>query len=150
MIYPASSEPLSHVMRGIISDTYKTGFWTGQMYGIAINYGAMSSGDTKFFNHGLCRDEDPEIFFPISAPGTDAYDKAAAIAKAVCMRCSVTDKCLQWAIDGGVDDGIFGATTPEERRMISTGNHAGRLIVSTNEVSARLDDELKKPFVRRR
>ncbi|WP_236789095.1 WhiB family transcriptional regulator [Amycolatopsis sp. GM8] len=63
-----------------------------------------------------CRDEDPELFFPVSQMGPGA--RQVAQAKAVCARCPVRAECLQYALDAGLDHGIFGGTTDTERRKL--------------------------------
>ena len=61
-----------------------------------------------------CRDEDPELFFPLSDKGPAA--RQADEAKAVCARCPVRERCLGYALDHGLDHGIFGGLTETERR----------------------------------
>ncbi|WP_020665978.1 WhiB family transcriptional regulator [Amycolatopsis nigrescens] len=68
-------------------------------------------------HRAACRDEDPELFFPISAVGPGA--RQAAAAKAVCARCPVRAECLGYASDNGLDHGIFGGLTEEERRELT-------------------------------
>jgi WhiB family redox-sensing transcriptional regulator len=63
-----------------------------------------------------CRDEDPELFFPVSDIGLGA--RQADQAKAVCDRCPVRAQCLEYALDNGLDYGIFGGTTEAERREL--------------------------------
>jgi len=63
-----------------------------------------------------CRDEDPELFFPIGTSGPALLQVEQA--KAVCRRCSVTDECLQWALDSGQDAGVWGGMSEEERRAV--------------------------------
>lgn len=65
-------------------------------------------------NAARCRDEDPELFFPIGESAGAAIQ--AEEAKAVCGRCPVTDECLRWALDERIEEGIFGALTGPERR----------------------------------
>ncbi len=64
-----------------------------------------------------CREPavDPEWFFPVAETGPSAREVAAA--KAVCARCPVAAQCLDWAIRAGEPAGIWGGTTPEERRL---------------------------------
>ncbi|MFG1846721.1 WhiB family transcriptional regulator [Micromonospora carbonacea] len=64
----------------------------------------------------MCRDEDPELFFAVgtSGPALTQIEQA----KAVCRRCPVVDQCLQWALSGGVDDGVWGGMSEDERRAV--------------------------------
>jgi len=63
----------------------------------------------------VCRDEDPELFFPLgeSGPNLPQIERA----KAVCAVCPVRTRCLDEALGTG-EDGIWGGTTAEERRRI--------------------------------
>jgi WhiB family transcriptional regulator, redox-sensing transcriptional regulator len=63
-----------------------------------------------------CGDEDPELFFPIGQGA--AYELQVAEAKAVCARCPVRARCLQDALDRGIDDGVFGGLDADERRAL--------------------------------
>ena len=63
-----------------------------------------------------CREEDPELFFPIGTTGPAL--RQVEQAKAVCRGCSVIDDCLTWALESGQDSGIWGGTSEEERREI--------------------------------
>ena len=60
---------------------------------------------------GRCRTVDPETFFP---PATEP----AEIALALCRRCEVQGACLAAALDAGDGNGVWGATTPRERRAM--------------------------------
>ena len=63
-----------------------------------------------------CREEDPELFFPIgTGPAADAQ---AERAKAVCRRCPVLEQCLTYALSSGQDAGIWGGLTEDERRAL--------------------------------
>lgn len=61
-----------------------------------------------------CRDEDPELFFPIGNSGPALPQIAAA--KRVCDSCPVRDACLDWAMESGEDFGVWGGLTEDERR----------------------------------
>lgn len=63
-----------------------------------------------------CKDEDPELFFPVSEVGPGA--RQTEQAKAVCFRCPVREICLGFALDEGLDHGVFGGTTADERRKL--------------------------------
>lgn len=68
---------------------------------------------------GTCRSYDPELFFPVSITGTD--DHGAHLAKAICATCPVRNECLNWAVSRGEAYGVWGGTTPEERRYLRVG-----------------------------
>ena len=67
-------------------------------------------------HEAACRDEDPELFFPIgnTGPALLQIDEA----KAVCRSCSVTDDCLLWALETGQDAGVWGGLSEDERRAV--------------------------------
>ncbi len=46
-----------------------------------------------------CRDEDPELFFPIGDAGPALLQIEEA--KQVCRSCSVREACLEWALASG-------------------------------------------------
>ena len=64
----------------------------------------------------LCREYDPELWFPVAEPGTAAYDRLAAPARAVCAACPVRAACLEWADAIQAAYGIFGGLDPAQRR----------------------------------
>lgn len=68
-----------------------------------------------------CRGVDPEVFFPIATDGV-AGDQEVAAAKAVCARCPVAADCLAWALRAGEAYGVWGGTTPGERRELRRGH----------------------------
>jgi WhiB family redox-sensing transcriptional regulator len=61
-----------------------------------------------------CKDEDPELFFPIGTAGPAATQIEQA--KAICMQCEVRAQCLEWALATGQDAGVWGGMSEEERR----------------------------------
>lgn len=71
-----------------------------------------------------CRDEDPEIFFPI-APSDSTL--SAAAAKSVCQRCPVVHDCLTWALDSGQRLGVWGGLSELERRTLKRQRRELRL-----------------------
>lgn len=68
--------------------------------------------------HSACRDTDPELHFPVGTSGPALIQVEQA--KAVCRRCPgwVKDECLQFALDGGIDHGVWGGLSEEERRAV--------------------------------
>jgi WhiB family redox-sensing transcriptional regulator len=57
-------------------------------------------------HHAACRDEDPELFFPIGStgPALDQIDEAK--------------QCLAWALESGQDAGVWGGLSEDERRAL--------------------------------
>lgn len=60
-----------------------------------------------------CRSEDPELFFPIGTSGPALVQIEQA--KAVCRRCPVMERCLQWALETRQDFGVWGGLSEDER-----------------------------------
>ena len=67
-------------------------------------------------HRAACRDQDPELFFPVSEMGPGA--RQTEQAKAVCARCPVRAECLEYALDNALDHGIYGGMTESERRTL--------------------------------
>jgi WhiB family transcriptional regulator, redox-sensing transcriptional regulator len=72
-----------------------------------------------------CKDEDPELFFPIgtSGPATAQINSA----KAICGQCGVREECLEWAMATGQDAGVWGGLSEEERRALRRARKRGQL-----------------------
>ena len=64
-----------------------------------------------WMQESLCREMDPEFFFPSDGVGVEA-------AKTVCMRCPARLKCLEYALRNRIDQGVWGGTSERERRRI--------------------------------
>ncbi len=60
---------------------------------------------------GRCQSVDPETFFPAPSEPADA-------ALALCRSCDVQGACLAWALEAGDCNGVWGGTTPRERRAM--------------------------------
>jgi hypothetical protein len=66
---------------------------------------------------GVCQSVDPEVFFPAPSEPADA-------AVALCRTCDVQGACLAWALQVGDCHGVWGATTPRERRAMLVAWHS--------------------------
>lgn len=64
----------------------------------------------------LCRDTDPDLFFPVGTTGPALGQIEAA--KAVCRQCPALDECLEFALATNQEAGVWGATSEEERRAL--------------------------------
>lgn len=74
-------------------------------------------------HRAACRDEDPELFFPVTDMGPAA--RQAEKAKSICATCPVRERCLRFALDNGLTYGIFGGTTEQERAdLVRRSAHA--------------------------
>jgi WhiB family redox-sensing transcriptional regulator len=77
---------------------------------------ALAAADDVWRDHALCRDTDPELFFPVGTTGQALVSQDHA--KRVCHECTVQQACLDYALDTNQDSGIWGGLTEEERRSI--------------------------------
>ncbi|MBQ1109357.1 WhiB family transcriptional regulator [Streptomyces sp. 404i] len=66
--------------------------------------------------HAACREEDPDLFFPIGSTGPAVVQIEEA--KAVCRTCPVQAACLEWALENKQDSGIWGGLSENERRSL--------------------------------
>lgn len=64
----------------------------------------------EWIARAVCRDYDPELWFPISEESDD-------VATGHCRTCPVRAECLEYALDIGAV-GIWGGTTTAQRRQI--------------------------------
>lgn len=71
-------------------------------------------------HNAACRDEDPELFFPVGTSGPAILQVAQA--KSVCHRCTVASSCLTWALESGQDAGVWGGMSEDERRALKRRN----------------------------
>ena len=84
---------------------------------------ALAAAEETWRDHALCRDTDPELFFPVGTTGHALT--SIEHAKRVCEQCTVTRDCLDFALETNQDSGIWGGTSEEERRQIRK-SHAAR------------------------
>ena len=66
----------------------------------------------------MCVEADPEIFFPDYVDDRVEYLKSAGAAKALCNSCWVKEDCLEYALQFPDLQGIWGATTPHDRKRL--------------------------------
>ena len=75
-------------------------------------------------HYAACQGHDPELFFP--GPNGDLADRQLLAAKAVCARCPVQSICLEWAVLAGIEYGVWGGQSEEERRAPKNRKNAAR------------------------
>lgn len=73
-------------------------------------------------NEGLCRQWDTAVFFPVGEADGESrggqWVTRYALARSVCAACSVKDACREYALARPEIFGVWGGTTPSERRAI--------------------------------
>ena len=77
---------------------------------------ALANAEYGWRSQALCRDTDPELFFPIGTTGAALLQIEQA--RAVCRQCPVQADCLDFALATNQDSGIWGGTSEEERRVL--------------------------------
>ena len=77
---------------------------------------SVKAADNDWRLQGACLTADPDLFFPV---GSGRPDRARSEqARQVCRGCSARTECLDWAIDVGATDGIWGGLDELERRAL--------------------------------
>ncbi len=77
---------------------------------------ALASADYGWRSQALCRDTDPDLFFPVGTTGAALIQIEQA--RSVCWQCPVQAECLEFALDTNQDSGIWGGMSEEERRLL--------------------------------
>ena len=66
---------------------------------------------TEWMADGKCREVPPETFFPSDGLGVQK-------AQRICAECSVSEQCLEYALQNHIDQGVWGGRSERERRRI--------------------------------
>jgi WhiB family redox-sensing transcriptional regulator len=82
---------------------------------------------------GSCRDSDPNLFYPLGR-GHPSLEQTE-VAKSICRACPSREPCLAFALATRQDLGVWGGTSPEERRELIRARR--RAIASKEEASPR-------------
>jgi WhiB family redox-sensing transcriptional regulator len=77
---------------------------------------ALGTADYTWRDEAICRETDPDLFFPIGTTGQALLQIDRA--KQVCNECTVQVSCLEFALETNQDSGIWGGTSEDERRNI--------------------------------
>lgn len=67
--------------------------------------------DTVWMTHGLCRELDPQVFFPSTGTGV-------VQAQRICKRCPVSSECLEYALTYAIEHGVWGGVSERGRRKL--------------------------------
>lgn len=79
---------------------------------------SIPASTSSWLLNGPCRDEDPELFFPLG--DSDKARQATRDAKAVCAGCPVREMCLDWAVNTNQRTGVWGGLSELERMSLYT------------------------------
>src|SRR5437870_9967581 len=93
----------------------------------APGFGATQNGGwaVDWVHRARCKDEDPELFFPIGTTGPAATQ--IEVAKTICYQCEVRAECLEWSLVTGQDSGVWGGMSEEERRALRRARRRGEM-----------------------
>ena len=77
------------------------------------------------FPEAKCADSDldPDTWFPEAIRNPERRAEDTFVATSICRTCIHQVDCLQFALDNGIGDGIWGGALPEERRA-ADGNQS--------------------------
>lgn len=67
--------------------------------------------DLAWQDDALCKEVDSNLFFP--EPGGNTND-----AVNICGRCDIKARCLAYALENDLREGIWGMTTPNQRKAM--------------------------------
>ena len=83
---------------------------------VLASVAALANADYSWRKDALCRDTNPDLFFPVGTTGPALIQ--IENAKNVCHECPVQAECLEFALSTNQDTGIWGGTSEEERRKL--------------------------------
>jgi WhiB family redox-sensing transcriptional regulator len=66
----------------------------------------------------LCTGMSADVFYPPDGLARRERVRHARRAKEICLHCPVVDECRSYALAAQENFGIWGATTPQERRAV--------------------------------
>ncbi|HOW95084.1 MAG TPA: WhiB family transcriptional regulator [Mycolicibacterium fallax] len=87
---------------------------------------AQSAEDWDWQLRARCRGLPAETFFTTATEKGRRRDEHEETAKAICRRCPVLRRCLDYALAADETYGIWGATTPGERRALRPPDSAAQ------------------------
>jgi WhiB family transcriptional regulator, redox-sensing transcriptional regulator len=91
-----------------------------------ISHLTLHRQDAEWQEAAVCRQADPELFFPIGSAGTGAAEIQRA--KAICP---VQRPCLTYALATSQEFGIWGGRDENERRLLHRQRRESRITAST-------------------
>lgn len=89
------------------------------------NYRPDPAAADAWMARATCLGMDPDLFFPVGSIGAAAAADHAA-AKRVCATCPVRRPCLEYAMVHSLNEGVWGETSPDDRREIRRQRNLAR------------------------
>ena len=77
----------------------------------------LKDNDFGWQNNANCRGADTEMFFMELEEAAINHIKMRE-ARAICDRCQVKKQCLDFALTNNIDYGVWGGTSPHQRKGI--------------------------------
>lgn len=90
-----------------------------------VSRARRSLRDSWWRDHALCAQVGADVFFPSKG---DEH-RHSAQAKAVCARCPVQADCLFEALANREEHGVWGGTSPRQRRALRADRGKGRALI---------------------
>lgn len=95
------------------------------VYGQYAAYGFSADRNGDWRKRAACRTADPETFFPVGESGLSQLQAEAA--KRFChTNCAddVRAACLKWALDMGIEHGVWGGKSAKQRTKMTAEHTA--------------------------
>lgn len=73
----------------------------------------MANSSTNWMDQGNCVGVNPDLMFPGRGQNNEMRE-----AKAICAKCIVKDECLDYALEEGIQHGVWGGKSERERRRL--------------------------------
>lgn len=98
-----------------------------------VHRSSQQSGGAEDWRHqAVCREVEPELFFPNGSTGPHLLQIEEA--KAVCRRCPVMQHCQEWALTTRMPDGVWGGMSEAERTTVL--RHRARIAAKARKAAS--------------
>ncbi len=77
----------------------------------------MNTQDETWREHAACRGK-LDLFMPVFTEQRVVTEERHAKAVVICQRCPVKQECLEYALGNSEKMGVWGGTTPRQRRRM--------------------------------
>ena len=78
----------------------------------------LSITSSPFDGTQLCSEYDTNVFYPEPDEFGNYVESDFDVAKNICNSCWLKDKCLEFALNSNEKEGVWGGTSPAERRRL--------------------------------